>query len=101
MYQNSSWKKVANVPAIPLPLGCKLFGFIAGHRYYFTICAVDGRRVGPYSDVQSIYLGQHVALQQQVAKFPPPKPWLKVEAVMLKQNRGVILSWDIAADVSR
>ena len=30
------------------------------------------------------------------AKMPPPKPSLKIEVVKVQQNRGVMLSWEMA-----
>ena len=36
---------------------CILSRFLAGHCYYFAVCAIDDHsRVGPYSDPQSIFL---------------------------------------------
>ncbi|XP_035231727.1 activating transcription factor 7-interacting protein 1-like [Stegodyphus dumicola] len=52
---SSLWKKVGDVKALPLPMACTLTQFVEGHRYYFTVRAVDiYLRMGPYSDPVSI-----------------------------------------------
>ena len=55
---STAWNKIGDdVAALRLPMTCILSRFLAGHCYYFAVCAIDDHsRVGPYSDPQSIFL---------------------------------------------
>jgi len=51
----SSWKRVGDVKALPLPMACTLKQFSVGNKYHFSVRAMDShKRVGPYSDPTSI-----------------------------------------------
>nr|XP_023416454.1 activating transcription factor 7-interacting protein 2 [Cavia porcellus] len=49
------WKKIAEIKALPLPMGCTLSEFFASSRYYFTIQSKDiFGRYGPFCDIKSL-----------------------------------------------
>jgi len=51
----SSWKRVGDVKALPLPMACTLKQFSQGNKYHFAVRAMDShKRVGPYSDPTAI-----------------------------------------------
>ncbi len=53
----SLWKKVGDVKALPLPMACTLTQFSKGNKYYFAVRAQDiHSRVGSFSEAQSIAL---------------------------------------------
>ena len=51
----SSWKKVVDVKALPLPMACTLAHLQPGHRYHFAVRAVDIHgRLGSLSDSKNV-----------------------------------------------
>jgi len=55
--KTSSWKKVGDVKALPLPMACTLSQFTQGNRYFFIVRAVDVHgRSGAFCDAGQIVL---------------------------------------------
>ncbi|XP_018091783.1 activating transcription factor 7-interacting protein 2 isoform X2 [Xenopus laevis] len=51
------WKKIGEIKALPLPMGCTLTQFEDGSTYIFTLRAKDSYgRFGPLCDIQSVTL---------------------------------------------
>ncbi|KAL1779579.1 activating transcription factor 7-interacting protein 2 [Sigmodon hispidus] len=57
-YENanhSTWMKIAEIKALPLPMVCILSQFLASGKYYFTVQSKDiFGRYGPFCDIKSI-----------------------------------------------
>ncbi|CAH6786787.1 LOW QUALITY PROTEIN: activating transcription factor 7-interacting protein 2-like [Phodopus roborovskii] len=57
-YDNShhlTWKKIAEIKALPLPMACTLSQFVASSKYYFTVQSKDiFGRYGPFCNIKSI-----------------------------------------------
>ncbi|XP_036053675.1 activating transcription factor 7-interacting protein 2 [Onychomys torridus] len=57
-YENSNhltWKKIAEIKALPLPMACTLSQFLASNKYYFTVQSKDiFGRYGPFCNIKSI-----------------------------------------------
>lgn len=51
----SLWKKLGDVKALRLPMGCTLTQYVKGNKYHFAIRAVDTlSRCGPFSLPRSV-----------------------------------------------
>ncbi|XP_031218182.1 activating transcription factor 7-interacting protein 2 isoform X1 [Mastomys coucha] len=57
-YENSShltWKKIAEIKALPLPMACTLSQILASTKYYFAVQSKDiFGRYGPFCNIKSI-----------------------------------------------
>ncbi|KAK7825833.1 hypothetical protein U0070_008589 [Myodes glareolus] len=57
-YENSNhltWRKIAEIQALPLPMACTVSQFLASSRYYFTLQSKDiFGRYGPFCNIKSI-----------------------------------------------
>ncbi|XP_038184886.1 activating transcription factor 7-interacting protein 2 [Arvicola amphibius] len=57
-YENSShltWRKIAEIQALPLPMACTVSHFLASNRYYFTLQSKDiFGRYGPFCNIKSL-----------------------------------------------
>ncbi|XP_072465083.1 activating transcription factor 7-interacting protein 2 isoform X2 [Notamacropus eugenii] len=52
----SSWRKIGEIKALPLPMACSLSQFLSSGTYYFTIQAKDVYgRYGPFCDIKYIH----------------------------------------------
>ncbi|ERE67332.1 activating transcription factor 7-interacting protein 2 [Cricetulus griseus] len=50
-----TWKKIAEIKALPLPMACTLSQFLASNKYYFTVQSKDiFGRYGPFCNIKSI-----------------------------------------------
>ncbi|XP_021504084.1 activating transcription factor 7-interacting protein 2 [Meriones unguiculatus] len=57
-YENSNhltWKKIAEMKALPLPMACTISQFLASTKYYFAVQSKDiFGRYGPFCNIKSI-----------------------------------------------
>ncbi|XP_049991808.1 activating transcription factor 7-interacting protein 2 isoform X2 [Alexandromys fortis] len=57
-YENSNhltWRKIAEIQALPLPMACTVSQFLASNRYYFTLQSKDiFGRYGPFCNIKSL-----------------------------------------------
>uniref|UniRef100_A0A4X2KTD5 Activating transcription factor 7-interacting protein Fn3 domain-containing protein n=2 Tax=Vombatus ursinus TaxID=29139 RepID=A0A4X2KTD5_VOMUR len=52
----TTWKKIGEIKALPLPMACSLSQFLSSGTYYFTLQAKDiYGRCGPFCDIKYIH----------------------------------------------